>query len=105
MGERGAILGHRRADRVVNGFYPARDGRIDEDWFTEPDPEESLNDLYTRRLVAWGYITRRGETAWDRPVSAYDLLHTYYVPQITSMLDMTLTLGPKSWTLNPEGKP
>jgi hypothetical protein len=81
-----------------------------DDWFTTPTPEPTLHELYTRRLTAWGYLTKRGETAWDRPVtSAFcALLEQEYSSHVIDMLNQQLVPGlvygyGNAWKRNPEG--
>jgi hypothetical protein len=74
-----------------------------DDWFAEPEIEPTLNELYTRRLVAWGYITPRGETLWDKkPI--FSLLYQEYARGVQEFLNYPLafTWGfRKDWKTDP----
>jgi hypothetical protein len=82
-----------------------------DDWFAEPKPVETLNDLYTRRLVAWGYLTKRGTCRWE--MSALEQLHEvtlmHYLIPVQKQLneELVFSMGRKQyghdWTRNPEG--
>jgi hypothetical protein len=73
-----------------------------DDWFSEPSPAPTLNDLYTRRLAAWGWINLHGETLWDK-APVFHALHQVYVDSLRDMLNRpVLLLGPEHWTANPE---
>jgi hypothetical protein len=82
-----------------------------DDWFVEDKPVETLHDLYTRRLFAWGYLTRDGRCEWER--SSLERLHEvtlmHYLVPIQKQLneELIFDLGRKQygddWRRNPEG--
>jgi hypothetical protein len=83
-----------------------------DDWFHEPAPAPTLNELYTRRLVAWGYLLTDKRTCSWEVSSAYKLygsLLTHYLAPIQRQLneDLIFDLGRRryghDWTRNPEG--
>ncbi len=82
--------------------------RTTDDWFAEPKPKESLNDLYDRRLVAWGWVTERGYCSWEAPKvgSFFSLLQNEYIALIKDQLNQPLLPGflyGNDWRRNPEG--
>ena len=74
-----------------------------DDWFAEPKARESLHDLYTRRLTAWGYLDKRGRCAWEpRTGSFFELLQSEYSSVVLDMFNSPLVFG-RTWKDNPEG--
>jgi len=73
------------------------------DWFVDEEDEETKHDLYTRRLVAWGWLRHDGQLPWEvGPLTQLtDLLRTYYIPALRNDLNRTHYGGPP-WTANPE---
>jgi hypothetical protein len=78
-----------------------------DDWFAEPKPKESLNDLYDRRLVAWGYLDRSGRCAWEPPAPGFtSILQAIYAPVVRRTLNESLfgfDVLKVGWKANPEG--
>ena len=84
-----------------------------DDWFAEPKPEPTLNELYDRRLVAWGWLSSDRETpSWELTTAAkvYESLTMYYLPSIQKRLneELSLVLTEKGlrasdWRRHPEG--
>jgi hypothetical protein len=90
-----------------------------DDWFAESSPEPTLNELYDRRLVAWGYLTRGGSCTWELTTAQklYDTLLPVYITPMQKTLnespvflrllqeEMDYLSGPRqrAWTKNPEG--
>ena len=76
-----------------------------DDWFVEPAPELSRHDAYTKRLVAWGWLTPFGHPSWDPARgSFFNLLRAQYTGIIDELNKPCFLLGSWStpWWEDPE---
>lgn len=77
-----------------------------DDWFVEPEPPGPARKhaAYTKRLVAWGWLTSYGAASWEiGSVGAFtELLKRTYLPSVLEALNRPMFLGGDSWVFNPE---